>query len=352
MSQPRPKITVIVPCRNEAAHIRHFLEGLLAQDLDGFEWEAIVADGMSDDGTREILEEYARKEPRIRVIENRGRIVSTGLNEAIRAARGEIIVRMDVHTEYARDYVRRCVEVLEEIGADSVGGPWTAQADGCLARAIAVAFQCPFGAGTARSRRVSYEGPVDTVYLGCWRKSTFERVGLFDETLVRNQDDELNLRIVRAGGVVWQSPRIRSWYKPRGSLRALFRQYFQYGFWKVAVIRKHKLPASWRHLVPGLFVLANVALPGLWAVGRLAGAAWLAEPARALWLAQAAAYGVACAAASILAARKQWRLLPLLPVVFATYHVSYGLGFLAGVGHFILRPQPRQPGKLFTALSR
>jgi len=352
MSQPRPKITVIVPCRNEAAHIRHFLEGLLAQDLDGFEWEAVVADGMSDDGTRVILEEYARREPRIRVIENRGRIVSTGLNEAIRAARGEIIVRMDVHTEYARDYVRRCVEVLEETGADNVGGPARTHADGCLAKAVAAAYHSAFSCGGARFHDPGYEGPVDTVAYGCWPRKTFERVGLFDETLVRNQDDELNLRIVRAGGVVWQSPRIRSWYRPRGSLRALFRQYFQYGFWKVAVIRKHKLPASWRHLVPGLFVLANVALPGLWAVGRLAGAAWLAEPARALWLAQAAAYGVACAAASILAARKQWRLLPLLPVVFATYHVSYGLGFLAGVGHFILRPQPRQPGKLFTALSR
>ena len=352
MKPAAPTITVIVPCRNEAAHIRGFLDGLLAQDLDGFEWEAIIADGMSDDGTREILEEYARKEPRIRVIENRARIVSTALNEAIRVARGEIIVRMDVHTEYARDYVRRCVEALEQTGADNVGGPARTQAEGWLAAAIAAAYHSPFSCGGARFHDPDYEGPVDTVVYGCWRKGTLERLGLFDETLVRNQDDELNLRIVRAGGLVWQSPRIRSWYKPRNSLRALFRQYFQYGFWKVAVIRKHRLPASWRHLVPGLFVLANVALPVGWAIGGLVGVAWLAEAARGLWLAQAAAYGLALTAASVIAARKEWGLLPLLPVVFATYHVSYGLGFLAGIGHFILRPRPRQPGELFTALSR
>lgn len=209
-----------------------------------------------------------------------------------------------------------------------------------------------FGFGAAPGHRAWHEGPVDTVYLGCWRKATLERLGLFDESLVRNQDDELNLRILRSGGVVWQSSRIRSWYRPRDSLGALFRQYFQYGFWKVAVIRKHRLPASWRHVVPGTFVLANLALPALWAVGQGAGL-WWARLAGFLWLAQAAPYAVCSLAASFAAAaRRGWDLLPLMPLVFATYHVSYGLGFLAGVVHFGFRRRAGPVGEIFTALSR
>ena len=347
-------VSIIVPCRNEAGAIRAFLESLLAQDLAGLDWEVIIADGMSDDGTRAILEEYSHREPRIRVIDNPGRIVSTGLNAAIAAARGEVILRMDAHSEYECDYVRKCLTVLEETAADNVGGPWIARGKTYIARAIAAAFQSRFSAGTAFGHNANYEGPVDTVYLGCWRKETLLKIGLFDETLVRNQDDELNLRLIRAGRTVWQSPRIRSWYRPRNSLSALFRQYFQYGFWKVAVIRKHRVPASWRHLVPGAFVLANLilplAVPIAWVLGATSFAGWLCWG----WVVQAAAYAVLLLSASVATAAKSgWDLLPLLPPVFAVYHISYGLGFLAGLAHFLSPRSARpRPGRLFTEVTR
>ena len=191
------------------------LDSILAQDLAGIDWEVIVADGMSDDGTRAILDRYARREPRIRVLDNPARAVPAGLNAAIRAARGEIILRMDAHTAYAPDYVRRCLDALQATGAANVGGPARTKPRGYWGRAIAAAYHSPVACGGARFHDPNYEGWADTVPYGCWRKSTLLEIGLFDETLVRNQDDELNLRLCRAGGRVWQSRR-----SSRGTSRA------------------------------------------------------------------------------------------------------------------------------------
>ncbi|MEZ5365636.1 MAG: glycosyltransferase family 2 protein [Bryobacterales bacterium] len=246
-------VSIIVPCRNEAGAIRGFALSLERQQLDGLDWEAIIADGMSDDGTRAILDQVAARNPRIRVIDNPKRTVSPGLNEAIRQSRGEIILRMDVHSTYAPDYVARCVEALDASGAANVGGAARPVAKGLIPEAIAAAYQSAFGCGGARFHQSDFEGYVDTVTYGCWPRAVFEEVGLFDEQLPRNQDDELNLRIVRSGRKIWQSSKIVSWYQPRRTLRQLARQYFQYGFWKVAVIRKHRLPGAWRHLVPAAF---------------------------------------------------------------------------------------------------
>src|SRR3954469_3177906 len=207
------RVSIVVACRNEKDHIREFLDSVLAQNFHGLMWEAIIADGVSEDGTRAVLAEYCAHQPQFRVIDNPGRIVSSGLNAAIRAARGEIIIRMDAHTRYAPDYCVLCLETLESKGADNVGGPARTNATGIHARAVAAAYHSPFCTG-ARFHDVNYEGWVDTVTYGCWRKSTFDRIGLFDENLVRNQDDELNLRLIRAGGKIWQNPRIMSWYSP------------------------------------------------------------------------------------------------------------------------------------------
>jgi len=297
---------------------------------------------MSDDETRSLLIDYSARNCRVRVIDNPGRIVSTGLNAAVRMASGDVIVRMDAHTEYAPDYVRQCVDVLRKTGADNVGGPWVARGTGYLSRAIAAAFQSPFAIGGARSHDAGHEGPVDTVYLGCWPREVFARVGEFDEDLVRNQDDEFNLRLARAGGKIWQSPSIRSWYQPRGSLAGLFRQYMQYGYWKVRVIRKHRLPASLRHLVPGLFVAALVGL-GL--------AAPFSRPALWAWLGLAGLYLTAVLTASFVTARRDgWKLLPALPAVFACYHLGYGVGFLCGLA--ALAQRGKQTSPVFTQLTR
>jgi succinoglycan biosynthesis protein ExoA len=349
------KISVIIPCRNERRHICQFLDSLLAQEVDpDWKLEILVADGLSDDGTRDLLRQYSERNPEVRRIDNPGRIVSTGLNAAIQAARGEVIIRMDAHTTYARDYIRQCVTVLRESGADNVGGPWVAEGCGTIGRAIAAAFQSPFCTGGGKAHDPKHEGEVDTVYLGCWRRSVFDRIGLFDPELVRNQDDELNFRLRRAGGRIWQSPRIKSSYAARGSLASLFRQYLQYGFWKVAVMRKHRALASWRHAVPPLFVSS---IPTGVLVIALASALGMTTLAGSFAAAVAAVLGVyflACAAAAMkFAGRLEIRALLLLPVVISTYQVAYGLGFLAGMCTLRKRPSGANPAPAyFTALTR
>src|SRR5690348_16594270 len=200
MDNNKPLVSVVVPCRNERDHIETALKSILAQEGSAGDFEVVVADGMSDDGTREILLRLALADSRIRIIDNQSRIVSSGLNAAIQEARGSIIVRMDAHTEYAPDYIRQCVRVLHETAADNVGGPWIACGKRKIGKAIAAAFQSPLSCGGARGHNAKYSGPVDTVYLGCWRREVFDRIGLFDEEFVRNQDDEFNLRLVRSGG--------------------------------------------------------------------------------------------------------------------------------------------------------
>lgn len=341
---PPAAVSVIVPCRNEAGHIEALLRGILAQERppDGRGFEVLVADGMSDDGTRERVQALAVADPRVRLIDNPGRIASTGLNAAIRAARGAIIIRMDAHTEYAPDYLRQCVAVLEQTGAANVGGPARTRAEGYVQRAVAAAYHSPFAVGGARFHAPDFEGELDTVVYGCWRKATLVQLGLFDEELVRNQDDELNLRLTRAGGRIWQSPRIRSWYRPRSSLGALFRQYLQYGYWKVRVIQKHRRPASPRHLVPVLFVLGG----GLgWLPGLLHGVLWVPYVGTlVLYALLSAVFSVRAAAAA------GWDLLAILPVVFLVYHTSYGLGFALGILDFVVLRRGARPA--MAALTR
>jgi succinoglycan biosynthesis protein ExoA len=324
-------VSIVVPCRNEIHHIRAFLDSVLRQDLGDLRMEVLIADGMSDDGTRQVLAEYEHRFPFVRVMDNPEKIVSTAANRAIREARGETIVRMDAHTIYASRYVRSCLEVLKETGAGNVGGPALTRATGYLAEAIAHAFHSRFASGGAKYRDPEYEGPVASVPYGCFRKSTLDGIGLYDEDLVCGQDVELNFRIISSGGIVWQSPRIASWYAPRTTLAKLFRQHFQYGFWKIGILRKHRRIVSWRSIVPGSCLLAGALLLVCAGAASLDGfAGW-----RRLFLAGfsslAGAYIVAsCIAALRVSRRYGWCFLPVLPVVFGTYHLSYALGsFLA-----------------------
>jgi glycosyltransferase involved in cell wall biosynthesis len=348
------QVSAVVPCRNEVRHVRSFLDSVFRQELGQIKLEVLIADGLSDDGTRQILDEYKSRYATLRVIENPEKIASTALNRAIREAQGEIIIRMDAHTQYAPNYIRSCMEVLNESKADNVGGPVLTRAESYLAQAIAYAFQARFARGGAKFRDPRYEGPVDTVAYGCWRKSTLERIGLFDETLVRSQDYELNVRIVSGGGTVWQSPEIISWYQPRACLSDLFRQYFQYGFWKVAVIRKHPTLASWRNLVPGLCLIVGVA-SFLGALGmRHRGSVWWSSLFFSGWLTIVALYlMVSFLSAFSIARRKGWRFLPSLPVIFATFHLSFALGFLMAM---LYRPaagaRPESMPKVLSAITR
>jgi len=324
MSGTAPRVSVVVPCRNERHTITAFIENLRVQECVPGSFEVIIADGMSDDGTRQFLAEIAAVRGEIRVIDNPAKAVSPGLNAAIAVARGEIVIRMDVHTVYSRDYIRCCVDELERTGASNVGGPALTKASGYFQRANAAAYGSAFAVGGARFHQASYEGFVDTVPYGCWRRDTLYRIGFFDENLIRNQDDELNLRLIRSGGTIWQSPRIRSWYRPRSTAGSLFRQYYQYGYWKVAVIRKHKASGSWRHFVPGLAALCGFVL--LLASFASETAAIILATGLALW------FGLAVVA-TVGACRRTgwWDTAPILPIVFGIYHLAYGLGFVHGV---------------------
>ena len=347
-------VSVVVPCRNEIRHIGAFLDSVFRQEIGGIEMEVLVADGMSDDGTRQVLGEFGRRFASLRVLDNPERIVSTALNRALREARGEIIICMIVHAIYAPDYVRSCVEVLQESNADNVGGPALTRANGYKARAIAHAFHTPFASGGAKFRDPRFEGPVDTVPYGCWRKSTLDRMGVFDEKLVRAEDYEMNVRIVSSGGKVWQSPRITSWYWPRASLSRLFWQYFQYGFWKAAVTRKHRKIVSWRNIVPGTCLFVGAVLPLGAAAASFGGWVRWREIFLADWLALAVLYLIASfAAAFSVAKREGWSFLPFLPIVFATYHLSYALGsLLAILYHPAKLDLPSPMRRVLTAINR
>src|SRR5438552_1613745 len=202
MNGSLPAVSIVVPCRNEKGHIGTCIRSILAQEPPPGGFEVIVADGMSDDGTRDVLKRLAEEDPRLRVVDNPGRITPCGMNTGIREARGRYIAIMGAHNRYAPDYLCRSVEVLEGTGADDVGGAMVCEAESWLQQAIAAAHHSPFSVGGARWHNPDYEGPADTVFGGVYRREVFARIGFFDEELVRNQDDEFNLRLVRAGGKI------------------------------------------------------------------------------------------------------------------------------------------------------
>ena len=327
--------SIVVPCRNEVSCIEDCIKSLLKQENVG-EFEVIVADGMSTDGTRNTLEQIRRSDCRIRVIDNPQQIASTALNYAIAIAIGEVIIRTDAHTIYPPDYVSRCIRTMETCGAWSVGGPQIAASDKPLGHAIAAAYQSSFAVGGARCHYTDHEGPVDHVYLGCWRRYAFSRVGAFDTALVRNQDVEFDLRVSDAGGGLWQSPVIQSQYFVRRSLQALFRQNMQFGYWKVQVVARHPSQMKLRHFAPAGFILTLLFL----AVACLCAMA----PAQNLLLTLALAYFAFIGLGTIRIGHgtsPQTRLL--LPLVLPCYHFGYGYGFLRGMLHALLGQSRQLP---------
>lgn len=328
-SDALPRVSVLMPVRNEGAYLAQSLGGVLAQDYPSERLEVLVADGMSTDGTRDVIRSYQTTYPNLRLLDNPGLIVSTGLNAAIAVAQGDVIVRVDGHTVIAPDYVRQCVEELRTTEADNVGGRMVGIGEGSFARAVTLATSHAFGVGGARFHYSDEREWVDTVYMGAWRRDVFDRIGLFDEELVRNQDDELNCRLRDLGGRVLLSPKIKSRYAVRSGPRALFSQYFQYGFWKVRVMQKHPGQMRLSHFVPPGFVLVLSSLAGLSLVFRVA-----RKPLALLLL----AYSVALSLASLdLSRRGDHAGLRYVPVVFPLLHLGYGAGFLWGLLRFVQR---------------
>ncbi|MDP9341256.1 MAG: glycosyltransferase family 2 protein, partial [Actinomycetota bacterium] len=319
-----PFVTVVMPVRNEARYIERSLGGVLAQDYPADRMEVLVVDGMSTDDTRDAVRRLAERTPAaapVRILDNPSRVVPAALNIGIEGAAGEVVVRVDGHCELPADYVSRCVDLLRETGADNVGGLQVGVGDGVVGRATALAANSPFGTGGAAFRTSERPGWVETVYLGAWPRDVFARIGGFDEEMVRNQDDELNFRLVQSGGRIWLDPSIRCTYHSRERLGAFWRQYYQYGKYKVRLMQKRGALPAWRHAGPPALVLA--------VAGSLVLAAGTRRPG---WAAAVLGpYAAANLMASVAAARRDPRALPALPPAYACIHFGYGLGFLAGV---------------------
>ena len=309
--------------RNEGDHIRPCLEAVLAQDYPAERMEILVVDGHSTDHSRDVVTQYARQYPHLRLLDNPRQTTPAALNIGIQNAHGKYLIRVDAHTVVAADYVRQCVTLLESSGAANVGGQMRPVGQTYVGQAVALCTMSPFGVGDSRFHYDACERFVDTVYLGAFRREVFDQVGLFDEELLRNQDYELNVRIRKAGGKILLGPKIISHYIPRSSLPALWRQYFQYGRWKVRTLQKHPDSLRWRQAAAPLFVSAFFG-------SLLVGIVW--SPARWLFAFIAGCYLLANLAASTIAARRGgWRYLPILPLVFATIHFAWGLGFWFGL---------------------
>jgi len=315
-----PLVSVVIPMYNEEHYITKCLDSILANDYPKDRLEILVIDGMSTDDSPEIVKQYTKCYPFIHLLKNPKRIQAAALNLGIRKAKGAIIMRMDAHTIYAADYISQCVRLLEITKAANVGGVLEAIGTDYLSKAISIAVTVPFGIGDAYYRYAKKERWVDTVFPGAWYKTTLEALGGFNEEWFINEDYELNYRLRRTCGKILLSPRIRCWYYVHNSLRKLACQYFRYGFWKVKTLVAYPDSLRWRHMAPPAILLLCLVslclLPLHWPLG----------------VAMPALYLMVDLVASIWSAsRKGWKYLPLLPFAFATIHLSWGTGFLAGL---------------------
>ena len=324
----RPFVTVVLPIRNEAGYIERSLGALLAQDYPAERMEILVMDGMSDDGTRDIIRSMLAPGHAVpvRVLDNPGRIVPVAMNLALDQARGDVIVRVDGHTVVASDYVTACVDSLEANAADCVGGVMVARGRVPFGEAVALATSHPLGVGGARFHYASRVMETDSVYMGAWRREVFAWAGEFDEEMACNEDDEFSYRLCAKGGRIILDPSIRSVYYNRATVRTLWRQYFRYGLWKVRVAQKVPRQLRPRHVIPFGFVAALVG-------GGLLSP--LLTPVRWAWLVLVGSYAATTLVTSLALARREgWRLWWRLPGVFFILHTAYGTGFGVGLVRF------------------
>ncbi len=331
------KTSIIVPCYNEQTTIHLLLDALYAQTYPRTAIEIVIADGGSTDDTPAAIKAWQQKHADLRlvVIQNPARTIPAALNKAIQASHGEIIVRLDAHSKPDHDYVARAVTAVFEGRGQNVGGVWDIQPsrEDWIARSIAAAAGHPIGVGDARYRYSGQAAYVDTVPFGAFKRELLDQVGMFDETLLTNEDYEFNTRIRQAGGKVWFDPQIRSVYYARENLKALAHQYWRYGYWKAQMLRRYPRTIRWRQALPPLFVLTLVMLTilapflplALYALGGLI----------SLYMVILVSVGV------YLANQNKTPAFSLgVPLAIACMHFSWGTGFLWG----IIRPQIRNKG--------
>ncbi|MBK7946167.1 MAG: glycosyltransferase family 2 protein [Flavobacteriales bacterium] len=321
------RVRVVIPCRNEAGYITRCLQSLVDCDREGLEVEVRVCDGLSDDGTRDEVGAFTARLPWITMVDNPQRTTPHAMNAGLRPDGYDVGFILGAHAEVDRGFIRSSVDELRRHPeAGCAGGIIENVYHDAVSRRIGLAMGHPFGVGSAHFRTGLKEGEVDTVAFGAYRREVFDRIGYFDERLARNQDDELNYRVVKAGFRIRLNSAIRSRYHVRGTYGKLWRQYRQYGFWKVLVNRIHGAVTTTRQLVPALLVLAFV--PG-------AMLALLVPLLRLPWITGACLY-VTVALISAMQAARGLRDAPGVLLAFFTLHFAYGIGYLHGLWHFML----------------
>jgi glycosyltransferase involved in cell wall biosynthesis len=321
-------VSVVLPCRNEQKLIASCLDSILQNDFPRDKLEVLVVDGMSEDGTRGILEQYSRDQPVIRVLDNPGKYTPFALNLGIKNARGGIIIRMDAHAKYPQNYISALVEHLIHSGADNVGGVWMTMPSrsAIFPETIALATSLPFGIGNAWYRIGTDENrEVDTVPFGCFKRELFDRIGYFDEELIRNQDDEFNSRIRKNGGRILLVPSIKIEYYARGTLGSFTRMLFQYGLYKPLVSLKMGKLTTARQLAPPLFMLYLVILAVFFFVQPSVPAIFVLIPGLLYLL-----FSLSVAFRNGIIKHRPAFVFSL-PVVFFLAHISYGTGYLLGI---------------------
>ncbi len=320
-----PFVSIIVPCYNEESTIRHLLDAIFAQTYPRANMELIISDGLSTDRTRYVIADFQKEHADLSVcvVTNTAKTIPSGLNQAIRESRGEIIVRLDAHSMPIPEYVERCVAAHQSGNGDNVGGVWEIRpgTETWMAEAISFAAAHPLGVGDAMYRLNAKAGAVDTVPFGSFRRTLIEKIGAFDETLLANEDYEFNTRVRESGGVVWLDPSIRSVYFSRSSLGKLAIQYGRYGYWKFQMLRRYPHTLRWRQALPPMFVLSlfTLIVLSLWIVF-----------ARYVLAAQVFIYFSILGLAGLkLAINKRKGFLFLgVPFAIFTMHFSWGAGFL------------------------
>jgi len=316
--QTEKKVSVLIPCRNEARYIEKCIRSVFSFDSPPGGFEVIVIDGVSTDGTREILSRLQHQFPGLVVIDNPRKIVPSAMNLGIQHAIGDYVVRADARCIHPPSYLCDLIELSERTGADNVGGVLIPQfGNGYAQNAIALAYQSRIAMGGALRDRGNFLGETDTVYGGCFKRKRLLEAGMYDESMVRNQDDELSFRLRETGGKVVQDGRIKVQYYPRNSFWHLFKQFMQYGYWKVSVIKKHPRQASLRHFLPAVLVLSFIASGLLILLGFHGSWIYVGSYFLAVGL---FSFQSACG-----------RSLKLLPgLIFAVFliHVGFGIGFV------------------------
>ena len=321
-------ISIILPIHNEANFINNAIDSILRQNHINQEIEILIADGISTDGTRDIIKNKQKDNANIYLIENHEKIVPTGFNSALSISKGEIIIRVDGHTEIAPNYLEKCMKVFMNTEAECVGGATKHIAPGIIGNAVRIAQSSKFGVGGVPFREGVHLGRyVDTLAFGAYKRKVFEKIGGYDEELVRNQDDEFNFRLIQSGGKIWLDPSIKSTYYARTSLLKLFKQYFQYGFYKIRVMQKRKGFASWRHIIPAVFVLSIIS-------GLLLTFFKIRFPL--FFLAGSyASFNMGASLFQFLYNIEHLFSILLLPVTYFIMHFAYGIGSLWGLVYFI-----------------